>query len=231
MLELEAPANCLPRLLQGDHDRPEQHKRDNDAGCKSESQLENSFGILAGLLDKAQNLDRDHRKHARHEIENKSTDECHQQVSRHPDRLLWGAGNLEVLIQNVTGYWMRSCTWLYRTRKRSFVAYLRKLVAVVRLGLFALRGHRQEQGQVRSSRNASLFAGEPLHFRPELERLTCQHGPGWSNLRSYDSMVLVPIRDNARFVEALWALPTKRSGFESSGQAPLDACGHSGLAA
>src|SRR5262249_31579220 len=92
-----------PRLLKRDDDTTEQQKRADNAAGKSEPELENPLGVFACLLDETQHLDRDDRKHTRHEIENEAADEGHQEVSRQSERLLRVAGNFELLTQNIGG--------------------------------------------------------------------------------------------------------------------------------
>ena len=66
-------------------DKPDENSRD-----EGETTAENSPPTLTGLLNKSENLKRDHRQHARHQIQNETTDKTKkEETNDFPQRRLF----------------------------------------------------------------------------------------------------------------------------------------------
>ena len=75
ILELEAPVQTAPCGFERD-DRPAQAEEKNeDTRCKCQAELKDAFGLLSRLLGEAEDLQRNDRKHARHQIQKQSAEE------------------------------------------------------------------------------------------------------------------------------------------------------------
>ena len=61
--------------LEPDHEQGEPDEPGEDAGGEGEAVAEDAGATVAGVLDETENFQRDHRQHARHEIEDEAADE------------------------------------------------------------------------------------------------------------------------------------------------------------
>ena len=77
--ELERPGDFAPGGLERDHEQREPDEPGEDAGGESEAVAENARATVPGVLDKAENLERDHRQDARHEVEDETADESEEE--------------------------------------------------------------------------------------------------------------------------------------------------------
>ena len=77
--ELERPGDFVSGGLQCDQQEREPDEPGEDSGDESEAVAEDARPAVAGVLDESENLERDHRQDARHEIENETADETEEQ--------------------------------------------------------------------------------------------------------------------------------------------------------
>ena len=76
--ELERPRDFVAGGLERDHEDREPDEPGEDAGGEGEAIAENAGPTITGVLNEAENLERDHRQDARHEIEDETADETEE---------------------------------------------------------------------------------------------------------------------------------------------------------
>ena len=76
VLELECPGDFGAAGFKSDDDRGESEEPREDAGGEGESMRKDRGARVAGLLDEAENFQRDHRQDARHEVQDQSSEEA-----------------------------------------------------------------------------------------------------------------------------------------------------------
>ena len=77
--KLEGPGDFAARGFEGDHEGREPDKPCEDADRESEAIAENTRPTVAGVLDETENLERNHRQDARHEIEDETSNEAEEE--------------------------------------------------------------------------------------------------------------------------------------------------------
>ena len=80
VLELEGPGDFAPGGLEGDDDGGESEEPKENAGGEGEAVLEDVGARISGLAHEAENLQRDDRQHAGHEVEDEAADQAEEEV-------------------------------------------------------------------------------------------------------------------------------------------------------
>ncbi len=76
---MEGPGDFAAGRFEGDHQGSQPDEPGEDADRESEAIAENAGPAVPGMLDKAENFERDHREDARHEIENETSNEAKEE--------------------------------------------------------------------------------------------------------------------------------------------------------
>ena len=84
--ELKRPGDLVPGAFQHDQSSASPMNQAKIPAVKARPLRENLCRLLAGVLNESENLERDHRQHARHQIENESADESEEKISQQATR-------------------------------------------------------------------------------------------------------------------------------------------------
>ena len=80
VLELEGPGDFAAGRFERDDDGGESEEPKEDAGGEGETMLEDIGAGVSGLAHEAENLQRDDRQHAGHEVEDEAADQAEEEV-------------------------------------------------------------------------------------------------------------------------------------------------------
>ena len=76
-----APGNLATGSFKNNQKQRETDKPGKDSRSKSQTAAQNFLPALAGMLDEAENLERDHRQDARHQIQNDAAEKTEEKKS------------------------------------------------------------------------------------------------------------------------------------------------------
>ena len=81
-----APGDFLPRAFECDQEQRKRDKPREDPNRKSDAAPQNFLSTLARLLNESENLQRDHRQHARHQVQDDAAEKTEEQEGQDASR-------------------------------------------------------------------------------------------------------------------------------------------------
>src|SRR5207253_10064943 len=87
-----APGHITSRAFERNEDECERDKPRKNSRSKGKAATENPLSALPGLLNKAEDLERNDRQNARHQIQNESSEETKEKKGHDTARSLTGLG-------------------------------------------------------------------------------------------------------------------------------------------